>query len=227
MNGRLTFLEHCISSEKEFPELTDDANLVDYQKDYDDLVSLKEQKLGEKIPQNFPIKQRCCDAPTITAYLDRKREEFYVIQPLDSRPQKTVIKGLLVSIEIVDIKDLTTQGFCVEKVAQLTRSKTKSPLPIFMVELKKSPDSPDIFKLKKCCYLAVQVETFNSRPGVSQCYNCNLFNRSSKICHMHTRCLKCGEPHRTNDCPMKEKIANPICINCNKPGHMANWSQCD
>ncbi|GFU95831.1 hypothetical protein TNCV_1158901 [Trichonephila clavipes] len=47
MNGRLTFLEHCISSEKEFPELTDDANLVDYQKDYDDLVSLKEQKLGE------------------------------------------------------------------------------------------------------------------------------------------------------------------------------------
>ncbi|GFU95737.1 putative RNA-directed DNA polymerase from transposon BS [Trichonephila clavipes] len=124
-----------------------------------------------------------------------------------------------------------------------------------MVELKKSPDFPDIFKLKKCCYLAVQVDTFNRSPGVSQCYNCNLFNRSSKICQLHTRCLKCGEPHRTNDCPIKEKIANPICINCNKPGwsvaksprvaeqcdvniksinqasnkpgHMANWSQCE
>ncbi|GFS71873.1 hypothetical protein TNCV_3715431 [Trichonephila clavipes] len=44
---------------------------------------------------------------------------------------------------------------------------------------------------------------------------------------MHTRCLKCGEPHRTNDCPIKEKIANPICINCNKTGHMVNWSQCE
>ncbi|GFV38652.1 hypothetical protein TNCV_4412061 [Trichonephila clavipes] len=44
---------------------------------------------------------------------------------------------------------------------------------------------------------------------------------------MHTRCLKCGEPHRTNDCPIKEKITNPICINCNKTGHMANWSQCE
>ncbi|GFW08527.1 hypothetical protein TNCV_2775491 [Trichonephila clavipes] len=42
---------------------------------------------------------------------------------------------------------------------------------------------------------------------------------------MHTRCLKCGEPHRTNDCPIKEKITNPICINCNKPGHMTNWRQ--
>ncbi|GFU65828.1 uncharacterized protein TNCV_567371 [Trichonephila clavipes] len=64
--------------------------------------------------------------------------------------------------------------------------------------------------------------------GVSQCYNCNLFNHSSKKnCFMHTRCLKCGESHRTNDCPIKEKIQNPVCINCNKTGHMANWSQCE
>ncbi|GFW39961.1 uncharacterized protein TNCV_5116441 [Trichonephila clavipes] len=88
-----------------------------------------------------------------------------------------------------------------------------------MVELKKSSDFPDIFKLKKCCYLVVQVDTFNRRPGVSQ------FNHLCKNCHRRTRCLKCGESHRTNDCPIKEKIVNPICITCNKPGHMANWSQ--
>ncbi|GFW18650.1 nucleic-acid-binding protein from transposon X-element [Trichonephila clavipes] len=97
-----------------------------------------------------------------TDYLDKKREEFYMINPPDSRPQKIVIKGLPVSTKIGEIQaDLTSQGFCVEKVAQLTRSKTKSPLPIFMVELKRSPDSPVIFQLKKCCYLAVQVDTFN------------------------------------------------------------------
>ncbi|GFX42357.1 hypothetical protein TNCV_110771 [Trichonephila clavipes] len=44
---------------------------------------------------------------------------------------------------------------------------------------------------------------------------------------MHTRCLKFGEPHRKNDCPIKEKIANSICINCTKPGYMVNWSQCE
>ncbi|GFX29071.1 hypothetical protein TNCV_2072221 [Trichonephila clavipes] len=42
MSSCLTFLEHCINSEKEFPDLTDDGNLVGYQKDYDDLASLKE-----------------------------------------------------------------------------------------------------------------------------------------------------------------------------------------
>ncbi|GFV59398.1 uncharacterized protein TNCV_4633741 [Trichonephila clavipes] len=164
----------------------------------------------------------------VTAYLKEKSEEFYVIDPPDSRPLKIVIKGLPVSTEIGEIQEyLASQGFCVEKVAQLTRSKTKSPLPIFMVELEKNPDSPDIFQLKKCCYLAVQVDAFNKRPGVSQCYNCNLFNHSSKNCFMRTRCLKCGESHRTSDCLIKEKIANPVCINCNKTGHMANWSQCE
>ncbi|GFX03675.1 hypothetical protein TNCV_2112471 [Trichonephila clavipes] len=44
---------------------------------------------------------------------------------------------------------------------------------------------------------------------------------------MRTRCLKCGESHRTNECPIKDKIQNPLCINCNKTGHMANWSQCE
>ncbi|GFT99148.1 putative RNA-directed DNA polymerase from transposon X-element [Trichonephila clavipes] len=71
------------------------------------------------------------------------------------------------------------------------------------------------------------VDAFNRRPGVSQCYNCNLFNHSSKNCFMRTRCLKCGESHRTNECPIKDKIQNPVCINCNKTGHMANWSQCE
>ncbi|GFW13509.1 hypothetical protein TNCV_1209751 [Trichonephila clavipes] len=47
MNGRLAFLEHCIRSEKEFSDLTDDATLAAYQKDYDDLASLKERKTGE------------------------------------------------------------------------------------------------------------------------------------------------------------------------------------
>ncbi|GFX42639.1 nucleic-acid-binding protein from transposon X-element [Trichonephila clavipes] len=203
-----SFLEHCIQSEKEFPDLTDDDTLVGFQNEHDELSSQKEQNL-------------------VTEYLKEISEEFYVIDPPDSRPLKIVIKGLPISTEIGEIQeDLTSQGFSVEKVAQLTRSKTKSPLPIFMVELEKKPDSLDIFKMKKCCCLTVQVDAFNRRPGVLQCYNCNLFNHSSKNCFMHTRCLKCGKSHRTNECLIKERIQNPVCINCNKTGHMANWSQC-
>ncbi|GFV16268.1 hypothetical protein TNCV_1670731 [Trichonephila clavipes] len=47
MNGRLSFLEHGIQSEKEFPDLTDDDALVGFQNEHDELSSQKEQNLGE------------------------------------------------------------------------------------------------------------------------------------------------------------------------------------
>ncbi|GFW93328.1 hypothetical protein TNCV_2604461 [Trichonephila clavipes] len=36
----------------------------------------------------------------------------------------------------------------------------------------------------------------------------------------------CGQPHKTSDCSIKEKIETPTCINCNTKGHMANWYEC-
>ncbi|GFU10757.1 nucleic-acid-binding protein from transposon X-element [Trichonephila clavipes] len=164
----------------------------------------------------------------IIDFLKGKGEQFFALHPQDVKTQKIVIKGLPISADIDDIKqDLSEQGFLVSKVAQLTKNKSKFKLPIFMVELQKSPDSPDIFKLEKCCYLTVKIDTFNRRPGPTQCYNCNLFNHSSKNCHIKTRCLKCGDPHKTGDCPIKDLIENPVCINCNKTGHLANSHRCE
>ncbi|GFR07233.1 hypothetical protein TNCT_699701 [Trichonephila clavata] len=96
------------------------------------------------------------DHRKITAYLKSIKEQFFVLNPPpSSRAQKIVIEGLPVSTDIADIKtDLESQGYSIEKVAQLTKTKTKFPLPIFMVETKKLPDSPDILKeLTKCCYM--------------------------------------------------------------------------
>ncbi|GFU82692.1 hypothetical protein TNCV_3422871 [Trichonephila clavipes] len=72
----------------------------------------------------------------------------------------------------------------------------------------------------------VKIDSFNRRPGATQCYNCNLFHHSSSNCNIKTRCLKCGEPHKTGDCPIKTKIENPKCINCQQTGHLANSHRC-
>ncbi|GFV43252.1 nucleic-acid-binding protein from transposon X-element [Trichonephila clavipes] len=163
----------------------------------------------------------------ITAFLTEKNEEFHAIDPIEVRPQKGVIKGLPISTDIDAIRaDLTERGFNVLKVAQLTKAKSKFKLPIFMVDLKKLPGSPDIFQLETCCFLTVKIDSFNRRPGATQCYNCNLFHHSSSNCHIKTRCLKCGEPHKTGDCPIKSKIENPTCINCQQKGHLANSHRC-
>ncbi|GFX50299.1 hypothetical protein TNCV_338341 [Trichonephila clavipes] len=43
---------------------------------------------------------------------------------------------------------------------------------------------------------------------------------------MKTRCLKCGENHRTGMCEIKDKIEDPLCINCKAKGHMASSIKC-
>ncbi|GFW53244.1 nucleic-acid-binding protein from transposon X-element [Trichonephila clavipes] len=119
------------------------------------------------------------DHRAITTLLTEKGEQYFALNPVLNKPQKIVIKGLPINTDIEEIRqDLTSRGFKVIKVAQFNKSKSKMKLPIFMVEIEKSPDSPDIFKLETCCYLTIKVDTYNRRPGAVQCYNCNLFHHS-------------------------------------------------
>ncbi|GFT40192.1 uncharacterized protein TNCV_1526971 [Trichonephila clavipes] len=74
--------------------------------------------------------------------------------------------------------------------------------------------------------MSVVLDTFKKRPGATQCYNCNYFNHSSVNCFIKPRCLKCSKEHRTGECPIKERLETPHCINCDADGHTANWRSC-
>ncbi|GFW19599.1 nucleic-acid-binding protein from transposon X-element [Trichonephila clavipes] len=140
---------------------------------------------------------------------------------------KAVIKGLTSSTNVTDIEtELKTKGFEVEKIAQLRKFTTKSPLPLFMIQIKRSENAQDIFKLNNLNYLTVEVVPFRRRPGASQCFNCNYFNHTSKNCKMTPRCLKCEGSHRTQDCHTTERLQTIHCINCNEDGHLASSRQC-
>ncbi|GFW68456.1 nucleic-acid-binding protein from transposon X-element [Trichonephila clavipes] len=167
------------------------------------------------------------DHRDIVTHLENIRAQHYVIKRLADRPIKVVLKGLPVKTDAADIEDdLKSQGFEVEKVAQLRKFSTKEPLPIFMVEVRRNEKAELIHDVKTVCYLSVTVEPFRKKPGATQCYNCNYFNHSSVNCRMTPRCLKCGKDHRTGDCPIKEKLEKPRCINCNQEGHVASLRSC-
>ncbi|GFR15776.1 nucleic-acid-binding protein from transposon X-element [Trichonephila clavata] len=126
------------------------------------------------------------DQRLITEFRDQNNEEYYDIPPFPYAHKKIEIKGLPISTEVDDTKnEIISKGFKVEKVAQFTKSKTKFRLPIFMVELKKSPDSPDIFQLKTCCYLAIKMAPLDmsksapSRPKTLVSRNAE--NKAKKI----------------------------------------------
>ncbi|GFV51291.1 PRE_C2HC domain-containing protein [Trichonephila clavipes] len=166
------------------------------------------------------------DQEKIKQLLIIKKADHYVIE--HPKIIKAVIKGLPASTNITDIEsDLKEKGFAVEKIVQLRKFATKSPLPLFMVQIKKSNNNAqDIYKIKNVNYLTVEVVPFRRRPGASQCFNCNYFNHSSKDCRMTPRCLKCGENHITKNCPITDRLKTLHCINCNEDGHMATSRQC-
>ncbi|GFW79457.1 hypothetical protein TNCV_4953381 [Trichonephila clavipes] len=68
------------------------------------------------------------------------------------------------------------------------------------------------------------VDAFNRRPGFHNVttVTCLTTRRKTALCAPD---VKCGESHRTNECPIKERIENMHQLH--KTGHMANWSQCE
>ncbi|GFU21232.1 RNA-directed DNA polymerase from mobile element jockey [Trichonephila clavipes] len=62
----------------------------------------------------------------------------------------------------------------------------------------------------------------NRRPN--QCWRCQGFLKSSEVCHLPIRCLKCAGPHQVKDCTLQ--FEDPLkCANCSGK-HAANWRQC-
>ncbi|GFV89415.1 nucleic-acid-binding protein from transposon X-element [Trichonephila clavipes] len=162
----------------------------------------------------------------MAVHLKLLKFQFYTIKSKAERPIKVVIKGLPRNTNPEEIKqDLEILGYTPDRVNQLIGRKNKRPLPIFLITLPRNLDNLKIFDLKTLNYLSIRVEGYDGK-GVTQCYTCNNFNHSSENCHLNPRCLKCGENHLTRDCPIKQKLETPYCINCNIYGHMANYRGC-
>ncbi|GFX83862.1 uncharacterized protein TNCV_2546531 [Trichonephila clavipes] len=167
------------------------------------------------------------DHRDITNYLKEKNLEHYVIDPPSTRPLKLVIKGLPDNIDPEDIKnDLISKGIKIIKIAQLKRFVTKTPLPLYMIEIARDENVNVIYQVSSCLYMQIKLDLFKKGNRITQCYNCNYFHHASQNCNMKTRCLKCGQNHRSGACEIKEKIENPLCTNCNTKGHMASSTEC-
>ncbi|GFS58114.1 uncharacterized protein TNIN_430391 [Trichonephila inaurata madagascariensis] len=91
--------------------------------------------------------QTADDHRDITNYLTGKKLQYYVIEPPSNRPLKLVIKGLPADLDPEDIKnDLISKGIKIEKIAQLKKFTTKTPLPIYMIEVTRDENVNDIYQ---------------------------------------------------------------------------------
>ena len=74
--------------------------------------------------------------------------------------------------------------------------------------------------------IRIRCEPFRPAPSITQCYQCQGFNHVAKDCKSKVKCMRCAGPHKSSECPEKNKDSfNPKCTNC-KGDHVAASREC-
>ncbi|GFS48781.1 uncharacterized protein TNCV_1393341 [Trichonephila clavipes] len=184
------------------------------------------------------------ESKTSVKAINKNKRKFKNVNKKDSVedfvfPKKTARPASLSFSEPIatanSFSDLVEDQNKVNEVEEANTTDIPKPRPPQPIHLKikenifrsqiKNAVNVKIFDLKTLGYLQVRVEGFLVR-GITQCFNCNHFFHTASECHLKPRCLKCGNEHPTNQCPIKERQDNPFCINCQEYGHTACYTKC-
>lgn len=142
----------------------------------------------------------------------------------NERPRKILIKGIPIDIPLDEIKsELLKLNFEIHRISQLKNFKTKTPLPIFLLDVFRNENFKNIFDLTSLLGFLIRVETYRFK-GSKQCYNCQRFNHSSEICKLSPVCVKCSGSHRPSECKIENR-SQIKCANC-QGNHTANFGGC-
>ncbi|KAL7289556.1 hypothetical protein TKK_0016527 [Trichogramma kaykai] len=152
--------------------------------------------------------------------------QFHTYQPKSEKGYKVVLRSMHPSADISYIKkEIESHGHTVINISNIKHAITKTPLPLFIVEIKTNPNNKDIFNINKLLNTIVSFEPPRKKRDIPQCKNCQDFEHTKKYCHRHPVYVKCAKSHLTTDCPLKGKIKEVICANC-KGNHPASYKGC-
>lgn len=77
---------------------------------------------------------------------------------------------------------------------------TKTPLPIFFIDLEPGPINTDIFKITSLCYTKVKIEPTHPKKDILQRHRCQAYGHPRSYCNHTPRCVRCGLGHESIKC---------------------------
>jgi len=108
---------------------------------------------------------------TAIKYLKIKNVSFHSFQLKVEKAYRVVIRNLHHSTDTYFIThELLNKGFDIRNITPVTHKLTKTPLPIFFIDLEHNPTNADIFKITSVCYMEVKVEDPHSKKEIPQCH---------------------------------------------------------
>lgn len=151
---------------------------------------------------------------TLVRGLKEKNYNFHSFQLPREKAYRIVIRHLHPSTDVDDIKAaLEDRSFNVRSVVNVLQLGTRTPLPLFFVDLEPSKDNGKVFEVSTLLHTRVKIEEPRTKADLLQCKNCLQFGHSRSYCHHPSRCARCGEQHETRSCG-KADTEERICILC-------------
>lgn len=177
------------------------------------------------------------DYKRVRGHLEKANAKFFSYTPKCLKTKTYLLKGLNGNTDPKEILDelssFQKESLKILKIEQFHTKRSKENntiLPIFMVQISADSNANELKAIKYVQYRCIKWETLR-KPEISQCRNCQSLFHSSANCHLSPRCVKCSDPHRSENCPLsnqppieKDKL---YCVLCKKNGHPASYRGCE
>lgn len=158
--------------------------------------------------------------------------QFYTFDLPDNKTTKIVVYGVgfLSSDDIAcDLKEKNCSPLHISVLTPKINPQNR----LFVLTFRKNSDEFVKFKEQRdICKIVFKWKHYvRKNSAVSQCHNCQMMGHGSKNCNCDPKCVRCGDPHKSTDCPRKDPDTKKIqqaevkCANCQQ-NHTANYSQC-
>ncbi|XP_015918445.2 uncharacterized protein [Parasteatoda tepidariorum] len=145
-----------------------------------------------------------------------------------SKCLKVLIRGLPKDFNPAEISlELGKLNLEIYKIVQFQKmvGGAYRPLPLFLVILPKLANHEKVYYTEKIKQFPVSVELFHGGRRPQQCFRCQGFGHSQRMCTEKPRCMKCAEGHFSYQYT-KSRDTPPTCCNCRKD-HTSNFSGCE
>lgn len=208
-------------------------------KDFKLLCAQLDQKVGREhylcVSRQLETKISCDTPETyrkVIRYLKDTQAQYHTYLLKEERLLRVVIRNLhhTTPTECI-IEELSELGFTPKSVLNVHGSRrtpegvTKVPLPLFFVDLERTPNVSDVYSITSLYHTKVTVEKPHPRRDMIQCHRCQEYGHAKGSCNYRPRCVKCGENHDSREC-QKTRDTPAVCALCGKD-HPANYKGCD
>ncbi|KAL4148883.1 hypothetical protein QTP88_003028 [Uroleucon formosanum] len=151
--------------------------------------------------------------------------QYHTHQLHSEKSLRIVVKNLHPTTPVDEIAAAIEEiGHSVKTVANIKRYQTKSPLPMFFVDLNPHESDNNIFSITALLHTKVKIEESHKKREITQCLNCQSYGHTRTYCAYPPKCVKCGDSHPTSSC-IKPPELPAKCALCSGP-HPANYKGC-